>query len=504
MGSGVYGSARAEGGASGGGGGISFNERFRPSGEGPGLESMYSLAHSVDAEVQRQLSSEQDIPAGTPLSEALASKGMSSNHRSSSTSSASGGDAMASFNPDSPSFLSPRHEQASASQNLYSPVPKKPSSTSSSSISNSGSSGGLTRPVPKPRSATLLPATPRTAEQSGQQQLVSSMTISGSLTLGHHSQLQDNVTPDGYLRPKPRQAANYDRLPPGPPRPATGQNPQASPRQHRSALLNPTTPVSPASKDATHPSSHTSITGLNPTYINVKAAADEAPPMIDRRCKPAMPSPPRVDRNLKPRSAGSGSEDTPPISRSSSSSSSDSPPQFPTRTTSLANPPSEAKSDEAPEFPVRTTSLEGSMSALGGRVDDGAIDLPKPSTRTTQYTQVAFSSTTGNPVLGGSGGTSPNDPRRNPVPAPRRRVNYSDVDLVASGKLSEKLSEVAIVAAGAAARSGQKEIKVSLTEAEEEALRDKPYINVDRKGTVDEETDPGYYMHMRVREVTND
>ena len=40
--------------------------------------------------------------------------------------------------------------------------------------------------------------------------------------------------------------------------------------------------------------------------------------------------------------------------------------------------------------------------------------------------------------------------------------------------------------------------QVTLSEAEMMALKDKPYVNVKKEGCVDEETDPGYYMHMRV------
>ena len=496
--------SRAEGRTSAGGG-ISFNDRFRPSGENAGAESMYSLAHSVDAEVQRQLSGEQEIPAGIPLSEALASKGISSGNRTSSISLASGGDATASFNPDSPSFLSPHHETAKDGQNLYSPVPKKPSNT----LGGSGS-GGQTRPVPKPRSATLNPTTPRTVEQLGspaQQRLTSSTAGSDSMTLGSHpAQLRAEVGVDGYLLPQEshqpgqskKAAANYDRLPPGPPRPAVRVNAQASPRQHRSALLNPAAP--PKSTEHSHDTAVQNTANhnpVNPTYINVKPVADEVPPVVDRKIKPAAPSPPRVDRKLKPRSSG---EDTPNSTRSSSFSSGDSPPTFPVRTCSLANSLSDSQQPQAtteeppPDFPVRTTSLEVSASAAPtGQKEDEGMDLPKPSTRTMQYTQIAFSPNSGNPVLLGDGENSGDSPARNhPVPAPRRgigRVNYSDVDIQASGKLSE---------AAIAAREGQKEIKVSLNEAEIQTLKDKPYVNVDRKGGVDEESDPGYYMHMRV------
>ena len=81
------------------------------------------------------------------------------------------------------------------------------------------------------------------------------------------------------------------------------------------------------------------------------------------------------------------------------------------------------------------------------------------------------------------------DARRIPIPAPRKglgRVNYSDVNIMARALGKENQLS---------AQGGE---QVTLAEAEMEALKDKPYINVIREGGVDEESDPDYYTHMRV------
>ena len=148
---------------------------------------------------------------------------------------------------------------------------------------------------------------------------------------------------------------------------------------------------------------------------------------------------------------------------------------FPTRTTSL-HPSSEnlqalaqPSGDMPPEFPTRTSSLANALEASGG----GELDLPKPTKRTMQYTQVSFDESTGRPDL-----------QRGPLPVPRGvgigRVNYSDVDLVATHS------------------KGLQRNQMTLREAEREALKEKPYINVRKEGDVDEDSDPGYYTHMRV------
>lgn len=479
-------------GAGGGGSstGVPFNERFKPSSEPLTMESMYSLAHSVETEVQRQLSGEQEVAAGTPLAEALVYKGIST--RSASVSSASGGEGNnTSYGSDYPSI---RHEPASDVQNLYSPVPKK-----------SSSGGGAVRPVPKPRAATTLrPFLPRTVDSldppSQHHQLSASLSDASAVSVSPIAAARGTraeTLANGYMQPRQlvKKVGNYDQLPLGPPRPAVGPTPGShSPKQHRSALLradqgapSQEMPPSPVEKQ-------------NSTYINVnRNMADNFPPTVDRKSKPLMPSPPRVDRNLKPKG---GSEGTLTASDSSGTDSparltespplyppTEIPPVFPTRTTSLMNPLSENRPPQGnqsgegtpPEFPLRITSLANNLEASGSYREEefSERDLPKPTTRTMQYTQVEFDDT-GRPAIAELGQTLPPDVSRAPVPAPRGgfgRVNYSDVDLTATRGLSREMT---------------------LGEAERQVLKDKPYINVRKDGDVDEDSDPGYYTHMRV------
>ena len=483
------------GGAMGmGGSRVPFNDRFKPSSEMP--ESMYSLAHSVETEVQRQLSGEQEVAAGTPLTEALAYKGIS--QRASSISSASGGEALGS---ESPSFMSPRHEptselSSSQQQNLYSPIPKKGGASTIAGGGGGGGGvlmGGGSKPVPKPRAGTHNPLSP-------------SNSLPGAFPADSHPRAE--TLANGYMRPQPvKRVGNYDQLPPGPPRPATQTAP--SPKQHRSALLRNL--GGQAESSSSTAAGVAGGGGGGHTYINMKQMSDNVPPAVDRRNKPAQPSPPRVDRLLKPRGGDrvSNSSDT-------SSNSSDSPPMFPARTTSLANTEPQhqqhpSNMDEGlmpPNFPTRTTSLGHAATSLEASgsfagTDFMPQDLPRPSPRTTQYTQVEFDPTTGKHSITdlalsadiarldlqqqqGQG-----DLKRGPLPAPRStvgRVNYTDVDLMATDALRGQQQQQQVL-------QGQ----VTLGEAEQLALKDKPYVNVKKEGgKVDEETDPGYYTHMRV------
>ena len=455
------------------GGSIPFNERFKPS-EGVAMESMYSLAHCVESEVHRQLSVEQEVEAGTPLSEALASKGLTgSTPRTSSISSASGGDANTSLTSDPSSFLSPHHDPVPDIQNLYSPVPKK------------GSGGaGVVRPVPKPRGTSTL--NPRSTDQN-------------SPVPGWGARAE--TLPNGYQQPRQiNRAGNYDQLPPGPPRPVapsrladqalpsstrvadpprpvSRQLPTAQPQKHhRSALLRDVTaPPAPSQGDL---QAGPSPTAGGPTYINVRHMAEDLPPMISRKNKP---SPPRVDRKLKPRDS-EGSLDLTAV--------------FATRV--CAEEDHSDGSESPPDFPMRTSSLANALEASGplscplssGRDKFCEPDLPKPSPHTMQYTQVEFDAVTGKHSIVETNGQpqpaprrgqgSPTEPQHLPVPVPRLRVNYSDVDLVATNALKVSREQV------------------TLREAEIKALQDKPYINVKKNGGVDEESDPGYYTHMRV------
>ena len=491
-------------------GGVAFNERFKPS-EGAGMESVYSLAHAAENDVQRQLNGGQrDVAAGTPLAEALAIKGISSGGtRSSSMSSASGGDASTSRTSD-PIFFSPPHEVSSTEEssqqgdsgahNLYTPTPG----------SRNTSNPLLSKPVPKPRSATL---NPRATESSAQQDFTSSLVNSSPSATSGRAELMDN----GYMRPRQAAAAitrppNYDHLPPSLPRPATNSQTATTPpsKHHRSALLS-----DPLQQ------------GVNPTYINVPKVADDLPPVVNRSNKPPEPTPPKVDRKLKPdsphnspkidRKPNSQPDLTPwtdkdlpridrgnkPKNQSESSlhrhDSDESPPACPTRTTSLAptSLTNKTQSDNSlhcdrlsesppPQFPTRTTSLGNTLEQEGEVVMD-ANDIPRPTRRTMKYTEVKFDPKTQTPELtepGATTGPSSEVQRTTPVPKPRGRVNYSDVDLTATSALANS--------------SKKREANLTLREAEREALKDKPYINVDREGKVDEDTDPGYYTHMRV------
>lgn len=459
-------------------GAVPFNERFKPSSEpAPTMESMYSLAHSVESEVQRQLSGEQDVAAGTPLSEALAVKGIGA--RSSSISSASGGETLnTSMGSDSPAFLSPLHEPSlEDTQNLYSPIPKKP---------YKGGGGGALRPVPKPRAASL---SPRGVEDPSSHHHDLAASMSESLSRGAE------MLANGYMQP--RRLGNYDHLPLGPPRPAVGPN-ACSPKQHRSALLrDPATTLGEELSPSPAGPSPGGPTPAGPTYINVHRMAEDLPPMISRKNKPSQPSPPRIDRKLKP------NEDTP--SSSMDDSSAESPPTFPTRTTSLNTPAENPLDHEAPPpvFQARTMSLSNIVEVTDPSRGSGEFvegDLPRANPRTMQYTQVEFDANTGKhsiaqlpdfsampqpPVRRGS----LDDIRHTPIPAPRPRgigrVNYSDVDLAATNAM-------------ATSGKGLSRTQVTLQDAERLSLQDKPYVNVIKDGgKVDEDTDPGYYVHMR-------
>lgn len=458
--------------------GIAFNEVFRPS-EGPSLESTYSLALSAENDVQRQLSVEQEVPTGVPLAEALVSRGLG---RRSSLSS------LDNQVTSSSSLLSPPHQEGEAdidSTNIYTPSPSHPGSS------------GPSRPVPKPRSATTMtPFTPRTAEQLGSpsqhhQQLSSSLTASTLNTLGggERGAGRAEVMENGYMRP--RKLVNYDHLPPpstAPPQLGNVSSSKTLPaqsRQHHSALLRD----NPATERSQH------------TYINMKELATELPPVVDRTTKPPDQSPPRIDRALKPKQ------------QTTESSEGLLPPSFPTRTTSLSegrmdSSPAQAsistgphsqEEDEPlpPNCPTRTTSLANTLensTMLREEEPFTEVDLPKPSLKTMKYTQISFDPATGKPVMNGppplaslATGDDVGGVKRGPVPAPRgiTRVNYSDVDLAATNALANEYK----------IKRGD---QMTLREAEQKSLKDKPYINVDRKGQVDEESDPEYYTHMRV------
>jgi len=243
--------------------------------------------------------------------------------------------------------------------------------------------------------------------------------------------------------PRQVKSSNYDQVPPGPPRPAPVPS-----RRHKSALL---------SQEGVE----TSVDENGHTYVNMQRPVDSAIlPQITRSNKPSQPSPPRVNRRLKPRNA------------------------------SEASPGQEVLLDDSLTQP----DLESAM-ARTSLMDDGEkfseSDIPRRSRGTMKYTQVQFDGSTRNPYLvessSSSQGVVEEESKRlfAPAPLPRQgmsRVSYSDVDLDATR---------------AQAEAAKKE-QVYLEDAEQQALREKAYINVQKNGGVDDDTDPDYYTYMRV------
>lgn len=189
----------------------------------------------------------------------------------------------------------------------------------------------------------------------------------------------------------------------------------------------------------------------------------DVPPPIDRSNKP-LQAPPAVDRTLKPgRRKGTDSSD------SSEEGS-------PEHQLSTPPPPSTTKLPASSSSSTDETIKEDSESTFN------PSDIPQVTVRSTHYTQVDFNPDTRRPVplprktSNCSGGGTPTSlvPRA-------RRVNYSDVDIKATNQLAENLNR-----------------QMTVREAERKALAEKQYINIDRSGTIDDETDPDYYTHMRV------
>lgn len=463
------------------GGGVSFNERFKPVENGATAESLYSLASDAGAEVKRQLKGGgNEVPAGIPLTEALASKGLGNGrHRTDS-----GGFIYQSYRATGLSeynYFSPRPSGANDPQGIYSLAQE----------SNT-----------KARSATMMPGfqfddKKESQSADGHRQLQFSSSLGGS-TLdasvgsrggGSFSSSSTSAGPtvssaiamstrtetnraelleNGYMAPRriPRPAA-YDYPPFGPPRPADPSAAVVSgtpPRQPHSALLKPAESSPPVPSQSPPSSLSAGGAGRPPTYINMQSLDDSLPPPIDRTTKP---TPPAIDRTLKP--GGS------PMPKST-------PPDDGGFNEDDVNEDSDS-SGSSPELPKRSIPSDLSFSVA---------DLPKPTNRTTQYAQVEFDKTTRRVKL-------PDDDisRRAPVPIPRdrdhpvpkpRRVNYSDIDLNATAARVETTRT--------SSRSP------TLRQAEHQHLQDKPYINVNREGIIDDDTDPDYYTHMRVSTTT--
>lgn len=187
----------------------------------------------------------------------------------------------------------------------------------------------------------------------------------------------------------------------------------------------------------------------------------DVPPPIDRSNKP-LQAPPAVDRTLKP-----GRRET-----ESSDSSKESSPEH-----QLSTPPPSSNT----KLPAGSSSTD-EMTKEDSESQFNPSDIPQLTVRSTHYTQVDFNPDTRRPVplprktSNCSGGGTPTS-----VVPRTRRVNYSDVDIHATNQLAEQLNR-----------------QMTVREAERKALAEKQYVNIDHSGTVDDETDPDYYTHMRV------
>lgn len=479
-----------------GGSGISFNERFKPVQNGATAESLYSLATESGAEVKRQLqgaAGSSDIPAGIPLSEALASKGLGNGASRAATMESGFVYPMSGLSDYN--YFSPRPSGVNDPQGIYSLAQQAPHAKATRSATlmpgtpldqrESQQYGGGHRPLQETSSlggrGSHSPGVIR--GQQGQSPSNSSgPTVSSAAVMGGRIGTETNraeLLENGYMAPRriPRPSG-YEYPPFGPPRPAGDQTLSGSSvssgtgtptsRQPHSALL-----LKPEAEKISSPSSLTAAvggTGRSPTYVNVQSLEEGAPPPpIDRTTKP---TPPVIDRTLKP--AGYQSpKNSPPendmLDEEDDDGDSDS-------------------SDSSPEMPRKPVS-----SSSG--VPFSIADLPKPTNRTTQYTQVEIVSGTNRLKISSPAADDGNSAsRRAPIPVPRdrdrdhpipkpRRVNYSDIDLTATA---------ARVEARTASRSP------TLRHAEQDHLKDTPYINVNREGEVDDDTDPDYYTHMRV------
>ena len=414
--------------------------------------------------VQRQLTKEPEIPAGVPLSEALASKGMGSGGRSASVSSqsrasidsSSVGDVAAnrlSGMSDSHYFV-PRSFESGAYFGPGMDTNAVYASPPSNAPLFSGSQGHFES---KARSATMLPLTNDPLPPDWRHRGLTSAALYAGRTTptsGSGAQMLEN----GYMKPRPTpdRVPDYDYPPLGPPRPA-GPGNVSPPRQHRSALLShsgsvsPTTP--PDDRSETPPDdSH--------TYINVRSFQGDFPPPINRSNKPPLPQPPRIDRNLKP------------VRKSNAESESDSP-------VPLSSP-----SRDSPSILRQRDSISGSPPDENGSIFTDS-DMPRRTSNSTTYTQVNFNPLTQRPIP---------LPRSGPGKPARPRVEYSDVDLEATRQLAEEKERLRI--------EEQKKLferqKVTLRTAEKEHLSEKYYVNIAQDGEIDDDTNPDYYTHMRV------
>ena len=305
-----------------------------------------------------------------------------------------------------------------------------------------GSSPGH-HPVTKARSATLAPSL-FTEDTSGLEQR--SQTNAAAYSTAHQPQ-RAQLLPNGYMAPSTDLSS-----------PPSSVN-----TAYRSNQLQMVPSDDPLS-----------------TLDHECAALEEGygvlhmPPPIDRSNKPQQtpvdtPHPPPIDRTLNPARQKRATA----LSDSSEGS-----PQE--RHWSMHESLPYTKLNEA-DSPTEETVRQESETQFE------ITEIPRVTVRSTHYTQVDFNPDTRRPVplprktSQLSGGGTPTSL----VPKPRR-VNYSDVDIQATSQLSEYLHR-----------------QMTVREAEKRALAEKHYINIDRSGAVDDETNPDYYTHMRVSTHTH-
>ena len=223
-------------------------------------------------------------------------------------------------------------------------------------------------------------------------------------------------------------------------------------------------------------------------YMNLKYLQEqllqggEVPPPIDRSTKPRAPT---VNRGLKPHQFSTRGESCPifpPTSISEESSSNE----------------EEEEQEESDEYVLPL--LDGGA----GVEPTGAAEMvPKPTPRSIAYMDVCFDQQT-----------------KKPVPLGRKKkLNYVQVDLNATNTLARERSTLSREGrtseedephhqqeAQGRRRAGEEEGEgegegegQSELAVEEGSTADsKRYVNITRDGSINDDTDPDYYTHMRV------
>lgn len=522
----------------------SSSNPFQPSENGASQDQLYSLATSAGSEVQRQLKGggggEDVVPAGVPLSEALASKGLAgSGRRSGSMSKAESSSSVSSattvlprpadspygvysqaiqppFDPSSlysvstkakSRIVDPNSPYASPRECLP-PPPQLGAATLEPSALYSSQQGAL--PVAKLRAATLNPAAMTYDYPRGGQLDQRSMPPSGSsqfsASLGGGTNLPFSPPLNGSPFPPPASGS------PQTPRGSGGgggggaelmENNYMSPRIPPNKRVNYDYPPFGPPREADFPGQGEISTSSPRGHRSALLRNDSSPSVGPEQQQQQQPewgvSPSDAEtrtyinmQELREELPAVTPRVPPPIDRSTKPPEPSPPKVKRDLKPSLsgvalsAGPASDSSSEEEPpppDFPRRHQSLGGVLS----EEIPFDSDLPTPTSRSTKYTQIQFDPASQKLVMSPQDGL---DTRR-PIPAPRtsgpktpgqpvpaKRVNYSDVDLAATEELALKR-------------------QVTLMEADEDYLAGRPYVNVKRSQEVDEETDPEYYTHMR-------